>query len=50
MVILRKMFLQVIIRKKVKKGLKIAAIIAGTILLIDIVSFIVYVIVFGLPQ
>ena len=34
-------------KKKAKKGLKIAAIIAGAILLIDIISMIVYVIVNG---
>ena len=37
-------------KEKAKKGLKIAGIIAGIILLIDVVSFVVYAIMFGLPQ
>lgn len=37
-------------KRKAKKGLKIAAIIAGAIVLIDIISFVVYVIMFGLPK
>ena len=37
-------------RKKAKKGLKIAGIIVGAILLVDIISFIIYVIMYGLPQ
>ena len=36
-------------KKRVTKGLKIAGIIAGVIVLIDLISFIVYVIMFGLP-
>ena len=36
-------------KKRVTKGLKIAGIIAGVIVLIDLLSFIVYVIMFGLP-
>jgi len=37
-------------RKKAKKGLMIAGIIAGGIILIDAISFVVYVLMFGLPQ
>ena len=37
-------------RKKVKKGLKIAALILGTFLLIDIISFVVYVALNGFPN
>lgn len=37
-------------KKKAKKGLKIAAIIAGVILLIDIISFAIYVAVNGFPK
>ena len=36
-------------KKKAKKGLKIAGIIAGVIVLIDLISFVVYVIMFGFP-
>ena len=36
-------------KKKAKKGLKIAAIALGVFVLIDIISFIVYVAIFGLP-
>ena len=36
-------------KKRATKGLKIAGIIAGVILLIDLISFVVYVIMFGLP-
>ena len=36
-------------RKRAKKGLKIAAIALGVLVLIDIISFIVYVAIFGLP-
>lgn len=36
-------------KKKAKKGLKIAGIAAGIIVLIDVISFIVYVAMFGLP-
>ena len=35
---------------KAKKGLKIAGIIAGVIILIDLISFVVYAIMFGLPM
>ena len=34
---------------KAKKGLKIAGIIVGVIVLIDLISFVVYAIMFGLP-
>ena len=37
-------------RKRAKKGLKIAAIIFGAILLIDVVSMIVYFSIYGFPQ
>lgn len=37
-------------KKKTKKGLKIAAIIAGVIVLIDIISFAIYVAVNGFPK
>lgn len=37
-------------KKKIEMGLKITGIIAGIILLIDMISFIVYVILFGFPQ
>ena len=37
-------------KQKAKKGFKIAAIIAGLIILIDAVSFLVYAIMFGLPK
>lgn len=37
-------------KKKTKKGLKIAAIIIGVILAVDLISFIVYVILYGLPK
>ena len=37
-------------KKKAKKGLKIAAIAAGVILLIDIISFAVYVAINGFPK
>lgn len=37
-------------KKRTKKGLKIAGIIVGIIVLIDIISFVIYVIMFGLPQ
>lgn len=36
-------------KKKAKKGLKIAGIIVGLIILIDMISFVVYVIMHGLP-
>ncbi len=35
---------------KAKKGLKIAGIIVGIIVLIDLISFILYAIIFGLPM
>ena len=37
-------------RKKVKKGLLTMGIIAGAVLLIDILSFIVYVLMYGFPK
>ena len=37
-------------KKRAKKGLKIAGIIVGAILLVDIISFMIYVIMYGLPQ
>ena len=37
-------------KKKAQKGLKIAGIAFGIFVLIDIISFIVYIIVFGLPK
>ena len=37
-------------KKKAQKGLKIAGIAVGIFVLIDIISFIVYIIVFGLPK
>lgn len=37
-------------RKKIKKGLKIAGIILGAILAIDIISFVVYVALNGFPK
>ena len=37
-------------KKKTKKGLKIAAIALGAFVLIDLITFIVYVVMFGLPQ
>ena len=37
-------------KKKAKKGLKIAAIIFGIIVLIDVISMIVYVSLYGFPQ
>ena len=37
-------------RKKAKKGLKIAAIVLGIIVLIDLISFVIYVLMNGFPQ
>ena len=37
-------------KKKAKKGLKIAGIIAGIVLLADLITFIIYVSLHGLPQ
>ena len=37
-------------KKKVKKGLKIAGIALGVLLLIDLVSMIIYFALFGIPQ
>ena len=37
-------------KQKAKKGLKIAGIVFGIILLVDLISFIIYAAVFGLPQ
>ena len=36
-------------KNKAKKGLKIAGIVAGAIVLIDLISFVIYVIMFGFP-
>lgn len=37
-------------KKKAKKGLKIAGIVLGSILLIDLFSMIIYFVFFGMPQ
>lgn len=37
-------------KKKAKKGLKIAGIVLGLLLLIDLVSMIIYFAIFGIPQ
>ena len=37
-------------KKKAKKGLKIAGIVLGVLLLIDLISMIIYFAVFGIPQ
>ena len=37
-------------RKKTKKGLKIAAIVFGIIVLIDLISFVIYVLMNGFPH
>ena len=37
-------------RKKAKKGLKIAAIVLGIIVLIDFISFVIYVLMNGFPH
>ena len=37
-------------RKKTKKGLKIAAIVLGIIVLIDLISFVIYVLMNGFPH
>ena len=37
-------------KKKAKKGLKIAAIIFGFIVLIEVISMIIYVSLYGFPQ
>ena len=37
-------------KKKAKKGLKIAGIVLGVLLLIDLVSMIIYFALFGIPQ
>lgn len=37
-------------RKKAKKGLKIAGIIAGVILVVDIISMIIYFLLYGIPK
>lgn len=37
-------------RKKAKKGLKIAAILLGIIVLIDLISFVIYVLMNGFPH
>ncbi len=36
-------------KKKAKKGIKIAGIILGIFVLIDVISFVIYVIMYGLP-
>lgn len=37
-------------KKKKKKGIKIAGIILGIFVLIDVISFVIYVIMYGLPR
>jgi len=37
-------------KKKAKKGIKIASIILGIFVLIDVISFVIYVIMYGLPR
>lgn len=37
-------------KKKAKKGLKIAAIVLGALVLIDVISMIIYVSLYGFPQ
>ena len=37
-------------KQKAKKGLKIAGIVLGVVLLIDVISMIVYFVFFGMPQ
>lgn len=37
-------------KKKTKKGIKIAGIILGIFVLIDVISFVIYVIMYGLPR
>ena len=37
-------------KKKAKKGIKIAGIVLGALLLIDLISMIIYFAVFGIPQ
>ena len=37
-------------KKKAKKGLKIAGIVLGAIVLVDLISMIVYFVFFGIPQ
>ena len=37
-------------KQRAKKGLKIAGIVVGIILLVDLISFVIYAAVFGLPQ
>ena len=37
-------------KKKAKKGIKIAGIILGIFVLIDVISFVIYVIMYGLPR
>ena len=37
-------------KKKAKKGLKIAAIVFGAFLLVDIISMIIYFCVYGIPK
>lgn len=37
-------------KRKAKKGLKIAGIIAGAVLAVDLISMVIYFVVFGLPK
>lgn len=37
-------------KKKAKKGIRIAGIILGIFVLIDVISFVIYVIMYGLPR
>lgn len=37
-------------KKKAKKGIKIAGIILGIFVLIDVISFVIYIIMYGLPR
>ena len=37
-------------KKKAKKGIKIAGIILGIFVLVDVISFVIYVITYGLPK
>ena len=37
-------------KKKAKKGLKIAGIVLGIVVLIDVISFVAYVLLFGFPK
>ena len=37
-------------KKKAKKGLKIASVVLGVIVLIDLISFVIYILMYGFPQ